>query len=113
MSQQITEVDTAAAAEAVKVLQRAYAEREQAKKNLANVRRLGGQSGYKITIDGVAITVADTDYQTYMAKLVRGREMIHLGALKALEAIVDGWEEQVAACEQRLAALTGGKGGAA
>ena len=113
MSQQITEVDTAAAAEAIKALQRAYSEREQAKKNLAKVRALSGQQGYRVTIDGVAITVAEMDSRTYMAKLIRGREMIHLGALKALESLVDFWDGQVAECEQRLAALTGGKGGAA
>lgn len=59
--------------------------------NYAMVKGLCGQRGYNLTIDGVQISVAVMDERTYQAKLVRGREMIHLGALKALDSVVDEW----------------------
>lgn len=63
--------------------------------NYGRVKGLCGQRGYNLTIDGVQIAVAVMDERTYQAKLVRGREMIHLGALKALDSIVDEWREIV------------------
>lgn len=63
--------------------------------NYGRVKGLCGQRGYSLTIDGVQIAVAVMDERTYQAKLVRGREMIHLGALKALDSVVDDWRENV------------------
>ncbi len=81
----------------------------KARSDYANVRALHGQRGYDVVIGGARITVADMDPHTYQAKLVRGCEMIHLGALKALDARVDGLAERVKHEEQKLARIAAGE----
>jgi hypothetical protein len=60
-----------------------------ARHHLQTVRALNGQQGYNVSVNGVQITVADMDPRTYQAKLLRGRDMLHLGALKVLQSLVD------------------------
>lgn len=50
-----------------------------------------------VTVNGVTVAVSTCDNRTYQGTLIRGREMIHLGALKAL-----GAELQTAANHVRL-----------
>lgn len=70
----------------------------------AKIKGLGGQQGYAITIDGVTVPVAVMD-RYYSPKLIRGREMIHLGALKALDGEIDQFRERIKNCRSELAAL--------
>lgn len=99
-------VDISAVMDATKRLSDAYAARREAVANLKHVRELCGQQGYSISINGIRVPVAGMDRRTYNSKLIRGREMIHLGALKALQGIVDHWTSEVAKRERELAALT-------
>jgi hypothetical protein len=78
------------------------------KSELASVRDLFGQHGYSVTVAGVRVEVADMDSRTYMAKLIRGREMIHLGAIKALDAMVDAHTSYLASAEAKLAKIATG-----
>lgn len=71
----------------------------------AKVKGLGGQQGYSVTIDGVTVQVAEMD-RYYAPKLIRGREMIHLGALKALDAEIDRRRDNIKACRLALALLS-------
>lgn len=48
-----------------------------------------GQNGYAVEVNGVRVNVSEMDSRTYQSKMIRGREMIHLGALKAMQAMVD------------------------
>lgn len=73
--------------------------------NYDRIKGLNGQQGYSLTIDGVPIMVASMDRNTYSAKLIRGREMIHLGVLKALDSQIDDGRGRVTACKIKLAAL--------
>lgn len=66
------------------------------------VKGLGGQQGYNVTIDGVTLAVANMD-RYYVTKLIRGREMIHLGALKALDADIDQCRARVKTESAKLA----------
>ena len=59
------------------------------KEKYERVKALGGQHGYSIAIDGLTIQVAGMDHETYGTKLLRGKDMIHLGALKVLDAEID------------------------
>ncbi len=68
------------------------------------IKGLGGQQGYGITIDGVHVSVAEMD-RYYSPKLIRGREMIHLGALKALDAEIDRCHERIKSCRLALAGM--------
>lgn len=68
------------------------------------VKGLGGQQGYAITIDGVNVSVAEMD-RYCSPKLIRGREMIHLGALKALDAEIDRSRERIKSCRLALAGM--------
>lgn len=77
---------------------------EVARQQLKTVRMLNGQKGYSISINGVQVTVADMDPQTYNAKLIRGREMLHLGAIKALQARVDAAEAALSAYQAAVRA---------
>lgn len=72
-------------------LEAARVAHEQTVKALDDVRCLGGQRGYSVTVNGVRIDVAVNGGREcgYSAKMIRGREMIHLGALKALQAVID------------------------
>lgn len=75
----------------------------KAKEEYEIVKSLCGQSGYRITIAGVRVEVAEMDRRTYMAKMIRGREMIHLGALKVLDARVDELNRKLSERIQMLA----------
>lgn len=72
-----------------------------AESNYSTVKGLGGQQGYRVHVNGVAIDVAVMDGY-YQGALVRGREMIHLGALKALQGVVEGWKTEVSRRRQAL-----------
>jgi hypothetical protein len=72
---------------------------------LATVRNHNGQSGYAVTVNGIRVDVSICDSRTYQGTLIRGREMIHLGALKALGSEVDFYATQVKAARAALAAL--------
>ena len=87
------------------VVQKADDALQNALLDLNKVRALNGQDGYTVTVNGVHIAVAAMDSRTYEAKLVRGREMIHLGALKALGARVDAAKETLDAERAKFAEL--------
>lgn len=76
-------------AQRAKTLQKLEDAAAIARQHLETVRALNGQKGYSISVNGVHVTVADMDPRTYNAKLLRGRDMLHLGALKVLQALVD------------------------
>lgn len=78
----------------------------RAKLDLSKVRELNGQNGCSISVNGVCITVTSTCSKTYLPKMIRGREMIHLGALKALESLKDYAEEKLKYESERLAEIT-------
>lgn len=71
---------------------------------LDTVRRLNGQHGYSITVNGIKVDVAVMD-RSYQGALIRGREMIHLGALKALDGMVDLAKARLAAEREKFAKL--------
>lgn len=77
----------------------------KAQTDLNTVRSLNGQNGCSVTVNGVSIAVAANGgaYTGYAAKLVRGRDMIHLGAIKALQALVDDCRNRLAEQQQELA----------
>lgn len=78
-----------------KAIEDALVWHSDAVKEYDKVRALCGQDGYTVTIGGVKVQVAAMDRQTWSAKLVRGAEMIHLGALKVLQARVDHFRTMV------------------
>lgn len=86
---------------AAEALGAALAGLKKAESDYAKVKGLGGQQGYSVHVNGVTISVAVMD-GSYQGALVRGREMIHLGALKALQGMIDSWKCEVAS---RRAAL--------
>ena len=104
-------VDTKAVAKAAAVLEAAYADLQKARNDYATVKAHNGQVGYKVTVNGISVDVSVMDQRTYMPAMIRGREMIHLGALKALAARIAQYETYVAECEKHLIAATD-KGGA-
>jgi hypothetical protein len=77
---------TEAVKHAVSMLEQAEAAHKVAAERLATVRGHAGQRGYSIIVNGVRVDVSTCDSRTYQGTLIRGREMIHLGALKALGA---------------------------
>lgn len=76
---------------------------EVAKAQLDKVRGHCGQNGYSVVVNGVTVAVSVCDSKSYQGTLIRGREMIHLGALKALGAVVHMEEENVKKCKDHLA----------
>lgn len=98
-------IDTTKVKAASDALWKAYEARDKAIADLNKVRGLGGQTGYAVTVNGVRVDVAEMD-RYYNGALIRGREMIHLGALKALQANVDFRKQDVAAREAELKELT-------
>jgi hypothetical protein len=101
--------DLKALAEQVKVVAGIRERLAKAKLDHSTVRGLCGQRGYDITIAGVRVAVADMDPHTYYAKMIRGREMIHLGALKALDSMVDAYAAHLAHEESKLSTMAGAK----
>ncbi|WP_313250092.1 hypothetical protein [Stenotrophomonas acidaminiphila] len=106
----MSQIDTKAVAKAVAALDAAYADLKKARKDYETVKGLNGQSGYCVTVNGVRVDVAVMDSRTYQAGLIRGREMIHLGALKALQGAIRYYEQRVAECEAELKANSHGAG---
>jgi hypothetical protein len=90
---------------AVKNLEKAEQAWQKSKDRLATVRGHNGQSGYSVSVNGVTVAVSACDSRTYQGTLIRGREMIHLGALKALGAELQTAEERVRDCRNALRAL--------
>lgn len=87
------------------------AEVEQASVALANaeqryrsVKALGGQNGYSVNIGGLQVNVARMN-SAYMPQIIRGCEMIHLGALKALAGDIDQCAKALTLRKQELAEL--------
>lgn len=80
---------------------------DRAIQDLAAVRLLCGQSGYAVTVNGIRIDVAENGGRNagWSAKMIRGREMIHLGALKALQSLIDQRAHAVKLLEVSLKAL--------
>lgn len=88
----------------IEAIQKAAADLELARvahdrsiQDLASVRMLCGQSGYAVTVNGIRIDVAEDGGRNagWAAKMIRGREMIHLGALKALQAVIDRHADEI------------------
>lgn len=97
-------------------IQKAVADLDQARQlhehavsDLSSIRGLRGQDGYAVTVGVIRVDVAVNAGRDggYQAKLVRGREMIHLGALKALQALIDDRADIVRAKEKFLKGLVG------
>lgn len=96
---------TEAITEAVKALELAEKSHQTAAERLATVRGHAGQSGYSVTVNGVTVAVSTCDSRTYQGTLIRGREMIHLGALKALGAELQTAADRVRDCRTYLASV--------
>lgn len=86
-------------------LEQAEKSYEAAKIRLSTVRGHCGQSGYSVTVNGVTVAVSTCDSRTYQGTLIRGREMIHLGALKALGAELQFAADRVKKCREILLSL--------
>lgn len=74
---------------AVKNLEAAENGYEKAKSREDKIRNHCGQRGYSVSVNGVDIAVSRRCPRTYQGALIRGREMIHLGALKALAGLTE------------------------
>lgn len=90
---------------AVAKLEAAEQSCQKAKDRLSAVRAHNGQGGYSVTVNGVSVAVSTCDSKTYQGTLIRGREMIHLGALKALGAELQAAEDRVRECRKMLSEL--------
>ena len=77
---------------------------ETAKKRYRSVKALNGQEGYSINIGGLDIQVARMN-SGYVPQVIRGCEMIHLGALKALAGDIDQRAMALTKRKQELAEL--------
>jgi hypothetical protein len=97
---------TDAVVQAAQSLEKAEAAHKLALERLATVHGHAGQHGYSVTVNGVKVDVSICDSRTYQGTLIRGREMIHLGALKALGSEVDQAASVVKAWKVRLSQLT-------
>lgn len=86
-------------------LDKAIAYQAKAESDYTTVKALQGQHGYSVSVNGVRVDVAVMNQQTYMAQMIRGREMIHLGALKALQAIIEDAKRNVSAHRENVALL--------
>lgn len=96
---------TEAVMEAAKALELAEKSHQIASERLATVRGHAGQSGYSVTVNGVTVAVSTCDRRTYQGTLIRGREMIHLGALKALGAELQTAADYVRDCRAYLSSI--------
>lgn len=97
---------TEAVVNSAQMLEKAEAAHRLSLERLQTVRGHAGQHGYSVTVNGVRVDVSECDSRTYQGTLIRGREMIHLGALKALAAEVDHAASVVKAWKRRLSELT-------
>lgn len=75
---------------------------DEAKYKLNVVHCHNGQQGYTVSVNGINVAVSVMDSRTYMGSLIRGREMIHLGAIKAVSALVDYYQDSLNAAEKNL-----------
>ena len=96
---------TEAITAAVKALEHAEKSHQIAAERLATVRGHAGQSGYSVSVNGVTVAVSTCDSRSYQGTLIRGREMIHLGALKALGAELQTAADRVQNCRAHLASI--------
>lgn len=96
---------TEAITAAVKALENAEKSHQIAAERLATVRGHAGQSGYSVSVNGVTVAVSTCDSRSYQGTLIRGREMIHLGALKALGAELQTATDRVRDCRAYLASI--------
>jgi len=97
---------TEAVTEAVKALELAEKTYQVATERLATVRGHAGQNGYSITVNGVTVAVSACDSRNnYQGTLIRGREMIHLGALKALGAELQAAADRVKTSRAYLSSI--------
>ncbi|WP_045769513.1 hypothetical protein [Xanthomonas albilineans] len=96
-------IDIPAVREAAEKLEKARVALDKARKNYQAVKDIDWN--YAVTVNGVRVEVTYKDSKTYQVKLIRGREMIHLGAQKALAAQIDDLEWDVADLESELRAL--------
>ncbi|MBX9754780.1 MAG: hypothetical protein K2X80_08505 [Pseudomonadaceae bacterium] len=92
-------------AECAALLKGAVTLRATAQASYNTIKSLNGQSGYSLTIGGVSVPVAVMDSRTYQAKLIRGREMIHLGALKAMTYEIDNQDRRIKELRAELSRL--------
>ncbi len=83
-------------------LEKAEEAAEVAARRYLNVKGHCGQSGYSISINGTTVAVSQCDRRTYQGTLIRGREMMHLGALKALDFEKDQAEAYVKKCREHI-----------
>jgi len=79
---------------AAEALDEAITKLKKAEDDYLKVKGLG-QTGYNVSVNGVQIAVAVMDPISYTGKVVRGREMLHLGALKAMQGMIDAWKAEV------------------
>jgi hypothetical protein len=81
----------------------------EAQSNYNLIRQLCGQRGYTITIatdsSTIRVPTAICDSHTWQGTLVRGRELIHLCVLKALDSIIDTRKTALAAARATLKEL--------
>src|SRR5688572_26803953 len=101
-----TMIDTTKVKAAADALWRAQEALTKAKNDLKAVRGHCGQNGYAVTVNGIRVDVSAMDPYDYNGKLIRGREMIHLGAMKALQANIDFRAQDLAKREADLIAAT-------
>ncbi|WP_155393938.1 hypothetical protein [Xanthomonas albilineans] len=100
-----TPIDIPAVRRAAEKLEKARAALTEARKHYNDVKYLRGMQGYAVIVHGVHVQFARMERETYQVKLIRGMEMIHLGAQKALAAEINDLESDVADLESELRAL--------
>lgn len=93
-------------ASAAAELDKAIANLAKAESDYNAVKALNGQSGYSVHVNGIRVDVANMHPHTYTGTMIRGREMIHLGALKALSAIIEDAKHRVGIERRKLAELS-------
>jgi len=96
---------TEAVTEAVKAVELAEKSYQVATERFNTVRGHAGQSGYSVAVNGVTVVASACDSRTYQATLIRGREMIHLGVLKALGAELQTAADRVRISRAHLASV--------
>lgn len=97
-------MDTEKIKQQADIVARAQKNLTQAHSDYAKVKGLGGQVGYNVSISGVSIAVAYMN-KSWQGELIRGREMLHLGALKALDAMIDFAKQELSKESAKLVAL--------
>lgn len=96
-------IDIPAVRKAAKNLEEARVALDKARNNYDTVKSLG--QNYAVSVNGVRVEVTSMQGSPYRRAVIRGREMIHLGAQKALAAEINDLESDVADLESELRAL--------